>query len=623
MGLLQRLFGKNNEPPPPQPKAPPEPPRKAPEPPAETKQKEKPNESPPPPTKAPQIPIGASILGVPVDTNDRLFIPPHLRNRHLYLIGKTRTGKTTLIKNLALQDMAAGYGLCFVDPHGDAALDLIGCIPENRRGDVIYFDPSSVYAPAFNLFRLPYPAYKITEDFISCLKLFFDSWGQRLEHLLRHALLTLLQDKEPHSLRDLRLLLTSQPFRDEVTARVQDPDLQEFWNNEFPHMSKDATSPIVNRLSAFLAPGSPMQRIFSQRENDLDFWRLMNEQKILIVNLAKGILGDEGSRLLGGMLVTAINQSAMARAELPPEQRKIFVMYLDEFQNFAVDSMASVLSESAKYQLYLSLAHQTLGQVSPMLRACIFGNVASMVAFGISADDASTMRREMHRSRFMYRENGGTIYQPLENLLNKEKDMYQRLLKKSEEHWQAKVNCQVMRDRAKKNHNGKQLEDELTRIDLIEKEYKSDPLQDIAHCQAALRKLDTPDLNSSILNDIFHGSRHEFRQLDYPDVDDFINLQPRHAFARIERAENVTLFQTLAAPEPEPAARDAILTETRRAFEARQQQRAKEAPPRIGLDTQAPAAEEQEAASTTAQPKKPQLRVVPKTPPKTDEDFSF
>jgi hypothetical protein len=246
-----------------------------------------------------------------------------------------------------------------------------------------------------------------------------------------------------------------------------------------------------------------------------------------------------------------------------------------------------------------------------------------MVAFGISADDASTMRREMHRSRFMYREHNSTTYKPLDNLLNKEKDMYQRLIKKSQEHWQGKVDCQVMRERAKKNHNGKQLEDELTRIDLIEKDYNVDPLQDIAHCQAALRKLDTPDLNPSILNDIFRGSRHEFRQLDYPDVDDFINLQPRHAFARVERAENVTLFRTLAAPEPEPAARDAILNETRRAFEARQQQRAKEAPPKIELDTPVPAAEEQEAAPTTTQPKKKSIRAVPKTPPKTDEDFSF
>jgi hypothetical protein len=177
-------------------------------------------------------------------------------------------------------------------------------------------------------------------------------------------------------------------------------------------MGKDAALPITNKLSTFLLPGSPLLRIFSQPENDVDFSRILNQQQILIVNLSKGILGEHPSRLLGGLIVTGIQQAALARAEMPPEQRKDFHLYLDEFQNFVVQSFESILSEAAKYKLFLTLAHQTLNQVPSYLTSSIFGNVATLAAFQISADDARIMQREMHGKRVQMRVPSTMNYLP-------------------------------------------------------------------------------------------------------------------------------------------------------------------------------------------------------------------
>jgi hypothetical protein len=207
-------------------------------------------------TKAPPSPENAQpkpqsvTVGVALDgenPDQPLFLEPSLRVRHLYLIGKTRTGKTTLIKNLALQDMEMGNGVCFVDPQGDAAEELISSLPTHRLKDAIYFDPASEYAPRFNILRLPYPPHKLTADTISVFKMFFESWGQRPEHLLRYSLLTLLNDQEPHALKDLRLLLVNSTYRAEIVRNITDESLREFWEREFPTLSKDATSPLITQ----------------------------------------------------------------------------------------------------------------------------------------------------------------------------------------------------------------------------------------------------------------------------------------------------------------------------------------------------------------------------------------
>jgi len=249
--------------------------------------------------------------------------------------------------------------------------------------------------------------------------MFFGSaWGPRMEHLLRFSVLTLLTDTKPHTLPDLRALCINPDFRADLIARIQDPAILEFWEHEFPTIEKGAFNPIVNKLSAFLIPGSPLLRVFSDPENDLDFSAIMNGQKILIVNLAKGVLGDEPSRLLGGLIVTGIQQAALARADIPPDQRKDFHLYIDEFQNFVVDSISTILSESAKYKLFLTLAHQTLGQLPGDIERSIFGNIATIISFQISAEDAGTLRREMHRTRYMVRRKESDEHQPLSALVD-------------------------------------------------------------------------------------------------------------------------------------------------------------------------------------------------------------
>jgi hypothetical protein len=536
----------------------------------------------------PKIPVGASLLGISAENGtdstssrqaERLIIPPHLRNRHLYLIGKTRTGKTTLIKNLALQDMAAGLGVCFVDPHGDAALDLIGSIPKERMKDVIYFDPTFPYCPSLNVLRLPYRPDKLTNDIVSVFKLLFGtSWGDRLEEILSRCIFTLVVDPEPHALADIERLLTNNSFRRDITSRITDERTRWFWEERYPSLPKDAASPILTRLSKFLLPTSPMEKLFTARENDIDFFRIMNEQKILIVNLSKGKLGgDEPARVLGALFVSAVNQSAMARAELPPEQRKEFVMYLDEFQNFAVDSMADILSESAKYRLYLSLAHQTLGQVSASLRACIFGNVASMVAFGISADDAATMRKEMHRTRYTFRTPNTDSVQTWDDLTTEKKQKCQQELDQYQQQLvEIGLKCEAARHVCAKHGQpyAMSLASWLSQIRRDEPRIRSS----IEYQQAELQRLASLSPGSpERLRELFPD--YDIRYTTFPDVDDFINLQPHHAFARIERAENVTVFRTLPAPEPVAGTRGQILHTMREAHAARLKQRMEKRPP--------------------------------------------
>jgi len=245
---------------------------------AEKKRKEQADRNPAPPPPPPQpLPQSSVHVGEVIESTDRrkprhLRLDAKLRNRHLYLIGKTRTGKTTLIKNLLIQDMEEGRGVGFIDPHGDAALELLGNVPQSRVNDVIYFDPTSEFSPAFNPLQLPYSPPKLAEDMISVFKMFFgDSWGFRLEHLLRYALLTLIADKEPRTVRDLRSIFLNEKLRTRFTQNLTNQSLIEFWENEFPTMPKGSTLPIINKLSAFLAPMSDLERIFSTPQNDLNF----------------------------------------------------------------------------------------------------------------------------------------------------------------------------------------------------------------------------------------------------------------------------------------------------------------------------------------------------------------
>src|SRR5579862_2944023 len=304
------------------------------------------------------------------------------RTKHIYLIGGTGSGKSVTLTNLAIQDIANGEGFTIIDPHGDLAQ---GVLAHARFGDlrrVTYFDPTQDDAPAFNLLAANFDPNKLTADLVATFKMFFgDSWGFQMEALLSNALLTLLLDREhePHTFADLRTLLISDEYRAPIVARMPE-EMRSFWQHEYKQMQKDAARPILTRLSLALMPGSALRRVLTNPVNALDVRAIMDEKKILLVNLSKGALGDQPARLLGGLIVTAITQAALARQAVPEAKRTPHTLYCDEFQNFAdLPSTESILSEARKYQLRLVLAHQTMAQVDARLMQNILGNVRTVV----------------------------------------------------------------------------------------------------------------------------------------------------------------------------------------------------------------------------------------------------
>jgi len=512
---------------------------------------------PPEPEPEPEIHPDAILLGKTLDQEDRqgaraVYLDPEIRNRHVYLIGKTRTGKTTLLKQMIVQDMERGAGCGFIDPHGDAAEDLLGLVPEHRTKDVIYFDPTQVDAPAFNPFELPYQPAKLTEDVVSVFRMLVgDSWGPRMEHLLRFGVLTLIVDeKRTHTLRDLRAIFLDEGMRHETVAGVSNRQIQEFWGYEYPTMPKAAASPILNKLSAFLAPMSDLERVFSRHQNELDFSRIMDEGKILIVNLAKGILGDEPSRLLGGLLVACIQQAALARVRVPMPQRRDFFLYVDEFQNFTVSSFSEILSESAKYRLNLTLANQTLGQIPTEIERAIFGNVGTVVSFQVSAQDAPTLRKEMHRSHLVVRPKNSNHTLSVADFRAQQLQTYTAALEDP---------YLGMAGKERRRFSEFATKEEATRaktarrLSIVGQELNERRQQ----MRQTLRVLSDPTMDVAALRHLFPD--YEFRDRGYPDVDDFINLEPHHSFCRIGSAENVFPMRSLPPLTPEAETRERVL----------------------------------------------------------------
>jgi hypothetical protein len=322
------------------------------------------------------------------------------RRGHMYIIGKTGTGKSTLIENMAIADIKNGYGVALIDPHGDMAEEILDYVPKKRIKDVIYFNPADLENPiAFN------PLEKVPKDFHHLVasgivstfkKIWSESWGPRLEHILRHALLSLLE--YPNStLLDLPKLLTDKDFRKNVLNYITHPQVREFWLSEFDKYSvwlrSEAISPILNKISQFLI-SIPLRNIVGQKENTFGVRQAMDEGKILIVNLAKGKIGEDNCSLLGALVVTKIQLAALSRADLPEENRKPFYLYVDEIHNFLTLSFADILSEARKYGLNLVLAHQYIEQLDERIRAAIFGNVGTIISFRIGAEDAKYLAQE-------------------------------------------------------------------------------------------------------------------------------------------------------------------------------------------------------------------------------------
>lgn len=334
------------------------------------------------------------------DIRKRFGIKDENRRGHMYIVGKTGTGKSTLIENMAISDIKSGNGLAIIDPHGDLTEDILDYVPKRRIEDVIYFNPGDLEFPiAFN------PLEKVSSDFhhlvvsniISVFKkIWSEFWGPRLEHILRHSLFTLLE-YPGSTLLDLPRLLTDKEFRKGVLEHITHKQVKDFWLFEFEKYSawlkSEATSPILNKMGQFLT-SLPLRNIVGQRENTFDLRKVMDEGKILIVNLAKGKIGEDNCSLLGAMIVTKIQLTALSRSDLRESNRRPFYFYVDEIHNFLTLSFADILSEARKYGLNLILAHQYIEQLDEKITSAIFGNVGTIISFRIGAEDAKYLAGE-------------------------------------------------------------------------------------------------------------------------------------------------------------------------------------------------------------------------------------
>jgi len=322
------------------------------------------------------------------------------RRRHVYVIGKTGTGKSTLIANLAIADMRNGEGVAVIDPHGDLSEILLDYIPSSRINDVIYFDPSdSARVVRLNPLEVTDPAHAelVASGIVSIFyKLYSYSWGPRLEYILRNTLLTLVQ--RPNStLDDVPRMLTDDSFRQSVLDKLPDDVLKDFWMREYAKMNEklrsEAISPILNKVGQFVT--SPTIRgVISSPVSSVNLEDLMNNGKILIANLAQGKLGEDNAALLGAMLITRLQLAAMNRINIPESERRDFFLYVDEFQNFATTSFIKILSEARKYRLNLILANQYMAQLVEELEKAIFGNIGTLVSFLVGAEDAARLMKE-------------------------------------------------------------------------------------------------------------------------------------------------------------------------------------------------------------------------------------
>ena len=328
--------------------------------------------------------------------NTAFGMPRSDRGRHLYIIGQTGVGKSGLLELLTISDIYSPYGFAVIDPHGDYAISTLRRIPADRANDVIYFNPADTDFPvAFNPMEVTDPKLKThtVSELIGVLKRMFESWGPRLEYILRYSLLALL-DYPNATMLDITRILTDKRFRNEVLQHVQDPVVRNFWTVEFASwndkFAAEAVAPVLNKVGAFTA--NPLVRnIIGQPKSSFNIRQIMDERKILIVNLSRGLVGEDNASLLGALLVTKIQLAAMSRADIPAEQREPFYLYVDEFQNFATDSFATILSEARKYGLNLTVANQYIAQMPQEVKDAVFGNVGSIVAFRMSADDSRTM----------------------------------------------------------------------------------------------------------------------------------------------------------------------------------------------------------------------------------------
>ncbi|OGE38645.1 hypothetical protein A3B42_05235 [Candidatus Daviesbacteria bacterium RIFCSPLOWO2_01_FULL_38_10] len=323
------------------------------------------------------------------------------RRRHLYVVGKTGSGKSKLLELLLISDILSGAGCGLLDPHGDLAEEMLKFVPKERIKDVVYINPSDKdYPIGFNPLE-PVTDYEsrqhLSTFFIAIFKkLFAASWNQRMEHLIRYITLALLETPDSNVMGIPRIL-SDTSFRQRVIMQIKDPVVKGFWTNEFSasaeQYSKEAVVPIMNKVGQFIA--NPIVRnMIGQMNNSLNFAKFMDEGKIVLMNISKGKLGDENAALLGALFITKIQQAALERARIPEDERRDFYFYVDEFQNFATEAFSYILSEARKYHLDLTIAHQYIAQLPEDVKATAFGNVGSLISFAVGGDDAAYLSKE-------------------------------------------------------------------------------------------------------------------------------------------------------------------------------------------------------------------------------------
>ncbi len=342
----------------------------------------------------------STILGT-LSTGESVPLLREDRRRHVYVIGQTGTGKTGLLANLMRADLMSGAGFCFLDPHGDASLEVAGAAPATRVNDLIYLDPSD---PLYTFSYNPLAGVPATEratataNIVSSFKnIWSQSWGPRLEYILTNSL-RLLLDTRDQSLLGLPRLLVDDRYRQWLVCRCNDPLIRNFWRTEYDAYDKrfrnEAISPLQNKIGILLS--NPFLRaVLCQSSSTLDLPAVLNKGKVLIVNLSKGSLGTEPAHLLGALLITGFSQAAEARRHIPENERRDFTLYVDEFQNFATESFATILSESRKWRLSLIAANQHVSQLPEPLQHAVFGNAGTIVSFRVSAKDAPLLADEL------------------------------------------------------------------------------------------------------------------------------------------------------------------------------------------------------------------------------------
>ncbi len=322
------------------------------------------------------------------------------RRRHLYTVGKTGMGKTVMLENMAIQDIQRGDGVAVIDPHGEFAERMLDFVPKERLGDVIYFNPADQDFPiAFNAIEQVAPEYRhlVASGLMGVFKKIWpDVWSARMEYILHNSVLALLE-YPGSTLLGINRILADKDYRNKVVEKITDPTVKAFWTNEFAkypdRFREEAVAPIQNKVGQFIS--APLIRnIIGQTTTAFNIREIMDKSKILIVNLSRGKIGEDASHLLGALVVTKLQLAAMSRVDIPEEERKDFYLYVDEFQHFATEAFANILSEARKYHLCLTLTHQYITQMEETVRDAIFGNVGTIVSFRVGAADAEFLEKE-------------------------------------------------------------------------------------------------------------------------------------------------------------------------------------------------------------------------------------